>query len=115
MMGKKGQGALEYLLILAAVLAIAVVVILVANQIMSPARESTVLNSDKFECAKVGIELKYETLPDGAGDVKVVYQGQALHCSDDNAPDTYDAACRIHFSDESEHTLYVNETNCIVV
>ena len=36
---KKGQGSLEYLLILAAVLAIAVVVVVIAQNMISPGRE----------------------------------------------------------------------------
>lgn len=54
---KKGQGSLEYLLILAAILAIAVVVVVVANSMISAPTEQADLNQDKYECAIVGIEL----------------------------------------------------------
>ncbi len=53
----RGQGSLEYLLILAAVLAIAVVVILVANNIMNPARTGASIQMDKYSCSLEGIEL----------------------------------------------------------
>ncbi len=57
MMSRRGQGALEYLLILAAILAIAVVAILVAHNIMSPARTSVGVGADKYSCSISGIEL----------------------------------------------------------
>ncbi len=54
---KKGQGSLEYLLILAAILAIAVVVVVVANSLLAAPQEQTQINEDKYGCSLQGIEL----------------------------------------------------------
>lgn len=53
-----GQGSLEYLLILAAVLAIAVVAVVVANSMMSPAETSASVEDDKYEASVSGVELQ---------------------------------------------------------
>ncbi|GEM_PF-6824263 len=113
MFGRKGQGALEYLLILAAVLVIAVIVILVAHRISTPAQTSVTVNQDKFDCAKVGIELlNYNELPQQASDVSVKYNDISDTCEQTTTePDSYDASCKIHFKDNSEHYLYVNQPN----
>ncbi|MCK4327974.1 MAG: class III signal peptide-containing protein [Candidatus Diapherotrites archaeon] len=55
---RKGQGSLEYLLILAAILAIAVVVVVVANSLMSAPRETAALEEDKYKCGLQGIVLE---------------------------------------------------------
>ncbi len=114
MLGRKGQGALEYLLILAAVLAIAVVVILVAHHVATPAQQSTVVNQDKFSCAQAGIELvNYNSLPSSASEVSVRYQGSdTTQCSSTTKPvSDADASCVIHDANNNEHTLYVKITN----
>lgn len=54
---KKGQGSLEYLLILAAILAIAVVVVLISSSLLAEPEEATAINEDKYSCAVAGIEL----------------------------------------------------------
>jgi len=54
---KKGQGSLEYLLILAAILAIAVVVVVVANTLLSTPQAEAKLGEDRYACSLVGIEL----------------------------------------------------------
>jgi len=51
----KGQGSLEYLLILAAVLAIAIVVIIVGNSLVTAPEQSTVISKDKFEASFDGV------------------------------------------------------------
>ncbi len=109
MFGRKGQGALEYLLILAAVLVIAVIVILVAHRISTPAQTSVTVNQDKFDCAKVGIELlNYNELPSSPNDVSVKYNDLTDKCANTRqAPKDYAASCKIHYKDNTEHLLYV--------
>ncbi len=119
MFGRKGQGALEYLLILAAVLAIAVVVILVAHSVATPAQTSSVVNQDKFACAQAGIELvNYNSLPTSANNVTVRYNGiTSGPCSSDTSftPSKYDAVCTIHFNNNKEHQLGVNQTSTTAI
>jgi uncharacterized protein (UPF0333 family) len=114
MINKKGQGALEYLLILAAVLAIAVVVILVAHQIATPAQNSAVVNQDKYNCAQAGIELvNYNALPHKYSNVNVSYQGKEVACEglseeiDKSDLSKVNAACTIHDDNGREHNLGV--------
>ncbi len=57
MFGKKGQGTLEYLLILAGVLGIAVVVISVVHNISTQTSTSATLKIDEYNCAQKGIPL----------------------------------------------------------
>ncbi len=107
MLGRKGQGALEYLLILAAVLAIAVVVILVAHQVATPAQSSATVNQDKFSCAQAGIELvNYNQLPSDLTTVTVRYQGIETKCSTGTVSGAT-ATCTIHDDQGNEHTLGV--------
>jgi hypothetical protein len=54
---KKGQGSLEYLLILAAILAIAVVVVVVANSLLGSPKAQADISSDKYGCITNHIEL----------------------------------------------------------
>ena len=107
MINKKGQGALEYLLILAAVLAIAVVVILVAHQIATPAQSSAVVNQDRFACAQAGIDLvNYNALPDSVSNVNVKYQGHTATCTSGSVSNA-DATCTIHLSGGTQSTIGV--------
>lgn len=63
---EKGQGSLEYLLILAAILAIAVVVIVVANSMLSTPQTTAQLTKDNYEASVAGAELiGYERPFDG--------------------------------------------------
>ncbi len=113
MFGKKGQGALEYLLILAAVLAIAVVVILVAHQVATPAQSSATVNQDKFACAQAGIELlNYNSLPDDPSKtnpvlVRVRYQGHEADCKTEGDVSGADATCTIHSNTGNTYTIGV--------
>ena len=108
------QGSLEYLLILAAILAIAVVVILIANQLMAAPQEANIINQEKYECALSGVELiGYDALYDGTKDtapsaVRLHYRGREYFepfDSDDvygkeilTLPE-YESACRIGTED----------------
>ncbi len=115
MLGGKGQGALEYLLILAAVLAIAVIVILVAHQVSTPAQQSALINEDKYSCAQAGIELvNYNSLPSSGIGVVVKYQGKEYTCIsardyylNDTSGDEIFASCKIHTSDGTEEQLSI--------
>ena len=55
-MDKRGQGSLEYLLILAAVLAVAVIVVVVANNLMGGTESRVTLSDSIYECGAKGIE-----------------------------------------------------------
>ncbi|MBN3037244.1 MAG: hypothetical protein JW834_02250, partial [Candidatus Diapherotrites archaeon] len=64
-------GSLEYLLILAAVLAIAVVVVVVANQMLAPAQAAAGVSEDKYRASVEGIELEgYSSLAVDAADAR---------------------------------------------
>ena len=107
MINKKGQGALEYLLILAAVLAIAVVVILVAHQIATPAQNSALINQDKYNCAQAGIDLvNYNALPNSGADVHVMYKGHEADC--DSFISNAEATCTVHRKGGTTETIGVS-------
>ena len=55
---RRGQGSLEYLLILAAILAIAVVVVLIANSMLGSPKDVNTVNQDKYNFALQGWEIK---------------------------------------------------------
>jgi hypothetical protein len=64
----RGQGSLEYLLILAAILAIAVVVVLVANSMLGAPGDARIVEQDKYNFAVNGWEVRgYDRLLDLAG------------------------------------------------
>lgn len=59
----KAQGSLEYLLILAAILAIAVVVVVVANSMIAAPEGQADLNKEKYQASIAGLEfVGYNTL-----------------------------------------------------
>ena len=58
---EKAQGSLEYLLILAAILAIAVVVVVIANAMLNPAIEAGDAGTDKYQCGLQQIALESYT------------------------------------------------------
>lgn len=78
----KAQGSLEYLLILAAILAIAVVVVLVATAISGATEEPTIVNEDKYQFAVQGLELVGYSEPydgtEATGPMGIKYQGKEL-------------------------------------
>ena len=55
---RRGQGSLEYLLILAAILAIAVVIVLIANMLLGTPKEANLINQDKYNFATNGWEIR---------------------------------------------------------
>lgn len=98
----RGQGSLEYLLILAAILAIAVVVVVVANTMLRGGTASAGVNQDKLACANAGIELvgynqRYAG-PSEAKALRIKYTGVEDVCSDQDIA-TPDASCVIYASD----------------
>ena len=123
---RKGQGSLEYLLILAAILAIAVVVVVVANSMLAPGQEAGEVAQDKYNCGVVGIELHgYTRQPTNigeAGALKVSYQGigapgGGTECT--ATIDEADADAQCSFGQEDEFYVYVQKTaidaiNCTI-
>jgi uncharacterized protein (UPF0333 family) len=111
----KGQGSLEYLLILAAILAIAVVVVVVANSMLAPAKASGAVTEDKYNCGLSGIELKNYIAPYSgtATSVSIGYNGKTVACSTTVLTETA-ATCIIHQASGTANTLTVNSTatNC---
>ncbi len=104
MMDKKGQGSLEYLLILAAILAIAVVVVVVARSMMAPAKRAGKAAQDKYVCGNSGIELvnyneqisSGDSIPGDVWSGDITYKGESFICSNANVPVTSpDATCTI--------------------
>jgi len=76
---KKGQGTLEYLLILAAILAIAVTVIVVANSLLSTPEGQLDIQDDLYRASLAGVQLIgydqiYTGVP-GTEPTQVIYQG----------------------------------------
>ena len=55
---KKAQGSMEYLLILAAILAIAVIVVIILSQLLAPGEDSTTVTEDKYNFAIAGFDIK---------------------------------------------------------
>ncbi len=112
---RKGQGSLEYLLILAAILAIAVVVVVVAQSMLNPATKSAEVTEDKFNCATAGIELvDYKEAYDGGTvNFDVQYSGDdytscALVTDETKTVTSPDATCDIGGGD---YTLKVEKTS----
>jgi len=94
---RKGQGSLEYLLILAAILAIAVVVVVVAQSMLSPAETAADVTEDKYGCGVNGIELVgYDTVYK-SGDQPIRYQDTNFVCSEDDevGDANLDSVCKI--------------------
>lgn len=117
LLDKKGQGSLEYLLILAAVLAIAVVVVVVARSMMAPARTRGQAEQDRYDCGLSGLQLKNyneqivdETeIPSDKWGGMVTYQQSDFNCSEMNA-DSREAVCTIGEGDSVE--LAVSAGGC---
>jgi hypothetical protein len=89
---KKGQGSLEYLMILAAVLAIAVVVVVLASSFLSRQRLTANINEQKLTCGQKGIEIKNyeEEFPTSVDQIisqyEVSYQGILVNAPGGVAP-----------------------------
>ena len=90
---KKGQGSLEYLLILAAILAIAVVVVVVANSLLANPTTQADLGAIQYQCSLQQIELIGFTELDSPP-AAVKYFG--ANCGADAPPGTdLDASCQL--------------------
>ncbi len=78
---RRAQGSLEYLLILAAILAIAVVVVIVATSLLSNPQSQTEISQAKYEAALQGVEfIGYDSVFDGTlatAPLQIVKQGEA--------------------------------------
>lgn len=128
---KKGQGSIEYLMILAAVLAIAVVVVVLATTFFTRYRDPAEIAQDKSVCAASGIELKNyvdrfdciggyaaSTCATGQtkwahGNMSVEYGGKVLTCTGSMTL-VGDSACKIGLQNGSCIRLYANRTHCII-
>lgn len=82
----RGQGSIEYLMILAAVLAIAVVVVVLATTFFVRYQEPAQVSSDKSVCGASQIQLlnyyqRYSNASDADGKLKVKYLGKVANCS----------------------------------
>ncbi len=110
MFGRRGQGALEYLMILAGVIAIAVVVIFVINSVSTPAKNSAIASSDKYACAQAGILLPDDYTGYDGGSIKITYNGGSMTCTSGSINNP-SAKCTIH-KGSTAYTLAVNGTNC---
>ena len=85
---KKGQGSLEYLLILAAILAIAVVVVVVANSMLSAPQSQSKVQQDRYACSLQGIELA-PTYTVGGSVEPLKYSGETCISSASDFNDEY--------------------------
>ncbi|MFC2175000.1 class III signal peptide-containing protein [archaeon] len=108
---KRGQGSLEYLLIFAAILAIGVVVVLVANAILGAPSESLVVQEDKYNLALAGFEvIGYDspfdpTVPDTLP--KALIQGDTDYFyNDSDIPDDADPVGKLTDSGGNKHTVW---------
>ncbi|MCD6414076.1 MAG: class III signal peptide-containing protein [Candidatus Diapherotrites archaeon] len=84
--GQRGQGSIEYLMILAAVLAIAVVVVVLATTFFTRYQEPAQVSSDKSVCGAAQIQLmnyfqRYENATDAGDKLKIKYLGKVANCS----------------------------------
>ena len=101
---KKGQGSLEYLLILAAILAIAVVVVVVANSMLQSPQQQSKIQQDRYTCSLQGIELAPTYTIDG--DVEPLkYGGNTCTKEDTDLTDVV-ASCTL----DNGTTITVNAT-----
>ncbi len=107
MFGRKGQGALEYLLILAAVLIVAVVAILVMNHVQSKAGVKEVAE-DKYQCSLAGIKLlDYDKPYDGTFETA---PGRIIPCGNCAPINKEDYATASDIS-QSEYAGVLNTSN----
>ena len=118
LVGKKGQGALEYLIILAGVLAIAVIVILVLRNVSNPAQQNAQINQAKFACAEEGIKItELGTTSDGGiSSVYISYNGGKVEKCSSGSASSPEASCSFTLKDKSgtdhSHTITVNSSGC---
>lgn len=119
-MFKKGQGSLEYLIILAAVIAVAAIVVFYMMSVVDTQQPEAIRTSQKATCStNKGIELPTYTarFPVNASDaadwIIVNYGGEQMKC--DNSTDILDnikASCEIGDPDRKMIPLQVNATHC---
>ncbi|MFC2174998.1 class III signal peptide-containing protein [archaeon] len=113
---KRGQGSLEYLLILAAILAIGVVVVLVANSMLATPSGAAALQEDKYKLATQGFEVKgydeaftpgeSDSLPDSLkkGDYDYFFSG------DTDLPDDSILIGSLTDSSGGSHSVYTSDS-----
>ena len=60
---QRSQSSLEYIMILAGVIAIAVVIIIIASMLLAPSEDATIVASDKYAAGLIGVDLVGYTTP----------------------------------------------------
>ena len=115
--GKRGQGSLEYLMMQAAVLGIAIVAVVLSTSVFSAHREAPGTSEDKGLCAVQSIILlnytdQYDTVVDASGNLKVNFMGSVRTCYTNNNPQGY-ASCKLHTTTEDKCIqLFVRQDGC---
>ncbi|MFC2174999.1 class III signal peptide-containing protein [archaeon] len=108
---KRGQGSLEYLLILAAILAIAVVAVLVANSVLGTPADATIAQQDKYGLALAGFEVNgYDKPFDPANKNTLpqsIVKGDNIYFYNDTTPpDDADVIGELTDSSGNKHTIW---------
>ncbi|MCD4739719.1 class III signal peptide-containing protein [archaeon] len=118
---RKGQGSIEYLMILAAVLAIAVVVVVLATTFFTRYREPAELAQDKSVCAASGIQLlnyieRYEDSSTAATGLNVSYAGKELNCEENTSDNpSGESVCKIGTTTNNECLrVYADRDGCTI-
>jgi uncharacterized protein (UPF0333 family) len=114
---KKGQGALEYLIIIAAVIGVAAVVVAFIYPMIFENQEVAKRNSQKNICAQNGITISnYNEYPKDADEAKTIidveYGGSRVGCDSGDTDIQYDTRCNIGDEDVQEIQVQVNKTHC---
>lgn len=111
----RGQGSLEYLLILAAILALAVIVVLIANMMLGSPRETNIVTQDKYNFAVRGAELRGYERPIDPGDAcgtapeLIVVDGEEYGCADPAAPSWAELIGELHDSQGGSYPVHVED------
>ena len=116
---RRGQGSLEYLLVLASILAIAVIIVLVANYMLGTPTESNVVSEDKYNFAVNGWDVKGYDRPFDPKDLSTlpksfVHDGKEYDVSANPIPDDAVPIGTITDSLGNSHTVYVDDSNSYV-
>ncbi|MFC2174888.1 FG-GAP-like repeat-containing protein [archaeon] len=106
---RRGQGSLEYLMVFAAILAIAVIVVLIANAMLGAPSESAISEQDKANFALAGFDLRGYDKPFDPTDPKTlpqaIVQGDNTYLYEDDFGD--DSTKIGELTDSSGNTHWV--------
>lgn len=124
MFNKKGQGSIEYLIILAAVIAVAAIVVVYIFYLQGGQENRIRVESQKTGCSSKGIDLPnyIDEFPVNATDAAswmiVKYAGEQMTCDAGPGPlDDLKSACKVGDDQVANGLieLQVNLTNCLFV